>query len=160
VSSITVSRSSSARGYQGCLPSATDAQPFNRYPSERYADACRDGVVVLVVVRGGDLEACTGDEGDAMANGEAAKDEAGGDEGLLFAVVWPALPEGRVDFGLRPEEALGVVLEGGVGEDGASEKAEAVDGERACERRLNVEFAQPLPAASVGVTMALAAPFL
>ncbi len=59
-------------------------------------------MVVLVVVRGGDLKAGARDEDHAMVNGEAAEDESRRDEGLLLAVVRAALPKGGIDFGLRP----------------------------------------------------------
>ena len=51
---------------------------------ERDANGGQDGAVVLVVMRGGDLEAGAGDERQAVVNGEAAEDEPRREDKVCF----------------------------------------------------------------------------
>src|SRR6266567_7242410 len=117
---------------------------------EGHAEGGDDGVVVGVVVGGGDLEAGAGYEGYALVDGETAEDQAGGEEGLLLAVVGTALVDGGVDFDFRPELFEDVGLKRGVGEDGAAEFVDAVHGECAAEGGLDVEEAPALAAGEGG----------
>ena len=113
-------------------------------------------VVVGVEVGGGGLEAEAGDEAGAGGGvvgveGVFADDDAGGEKGLDLAVAGGAVPAGGVDFELGPEVLADVVLEDGVGGEGAADGFGVAGGEGGTEVGEGVEAAPAFAAVEGGV---------
>src|ERR1022692_1649793 len=118
--------------------------------SEREADREQRRVVVLVVVRGGDLEARAHRHQQMTMQLESSEYQARREKCLLFAVIVAVLPKRGVDLEFRPQLLRDVILKRRVPGQRMADGVFMADGQPTAESALYIESAPPFAAGDGG----------